>query len=168
MLIARQTGVGRLVAHRRRAARAGSTRLDGESGGLHLANFVLGGLTDGGDTGVEESACHGLSNRPKRMPHSDRCAKPLLPYILSRSILGVRKRSIVRRSRHAVGYDLQGAAWIARVAAYVASGFPCAKNTRDGKMPCGPSNNVMSRDLQVTRRRCLGRVENGYADPPST
>lgn len=38
--------------HRRRAAGDDSTRLDGEAGGLHLANLVLGGLTNCGDTGV--------------------------------------------------------------------------------------------------------------------
>ncbi len=50
--------------HCRRAAGDGFgnnlARLDGEAGGFHLAYLVLGGLTDGGDTGVEESAGHGV------------------------------------------------------------------------------------------------------------
>jgi hypothetical protein len=58
----------------------------------------------------------------------------------------------VRRSRHAGAYDLKEATRIARVADYVARSFPCAAKTRDGKMPCGPSNDVMSRDLQFTRQ----------------
>lgn len=44
------------------------------------------------------------------------------------------------------------AAGIARVAAYVASGFPRATNMCDGKKPCGPSIDVMARDLQITRQ----------------
>ncbi len=36
----------------------------------------------------------GLSDRPKRMPHSYLCAKTRQPYILSRYFPGVRKRSI--------------------------------------------------------------------------
>lgn len=61
--------------------------------------------------------------------------------------------SILGMLRHAVGYDLKGATGTARVAVYVASGFPFATNMRDGKMPCGPSNDEMSRDLQVMRLR---------------
>jgi hypothetical protein len=95
------------------------------------------------------------STSPKWMTDSYLCPKPARPYILDAHFPGVRKRSIVRRSRHAVGYDLKAVTGIARVVAYVAGGFPCATNMRDGKMPCGPSIDVMSREQQVMLQRWL-------------
>ncbi|WP_211252848.1 hypothetical protein, partial [Acidiphilium angustum] len=84
---------------------------------------------------MDEYARHGIT-RPKGMADIPLCAKPPQAYVLAMAKSPDRKRSIVRRSRHAVGNDLKAATGIARVAAYVASGFPCATNTRDGKMPC--------------------------------
>ncbi len=71
--------------------------------------------------------------RPKTMLCLDRRPQYRKPNFLSRLFLPVRIRSIVRMSRDAVGYDLKAVTGIARVAAYVASGSPCATNMCDGK-----------------------------------
>ncbi len=103
--------------------------LDRKAGALDLHHLVIGRLVDGRwsmvdgrwsmvdgrwsmvdgrGKGMDEYARHGIT-RPKGMADIPLCAKPPQAYVLAMAKSPDRKRSIVRRSRHTVGYDLKGA-----------------------------------------------------------